>query len=157
MSQNMDINELKEELEEENQEELEENQEELEEEEEPEEQLDPDMLRAIREAIMNKSTFDFCVKGETKKSGGKKEMNTKKKNSMTLGDFNKQIDEKIKESQPKKFTSKRADDKRKTLGLDVMVEPKRTFNPRKQPYNFVNRKKIINSTDVNSMEEFPTM
>ena len=40
------------------------------EEEEPEEQLDPEMLRAIREAIMNKSTFDFCVKGETKKSGG---------------------------------------------------------------------------------------
>lgn len=157
MSQNMDMNELKEELEE-NQEELEEDQEEdQEEEEEPEEQLDPEMLRAIREAIMKKDTFDFCVKGETKKSGLKKEMTTKKKNSMTLGDFNKQVDEKIKELQPKKFTSKRADDKRKTLGLDIMVEVKRTFNPRKQPYNFVNRKKIINSTDVNSMEEFPTM
>jgi hypothetical protein len=59
------------------------------------------------------------------------------------------MDEEVKNNTPKKFISKRADIKRKELGIEEEKEPKRSFNPRKPPYNFVfNKTYNMNDVDV---------
>lgn len=53
----------------------------------------------------------------------------KEKKSISLGEFNK----KIEENKPKKFISKRAEEKKKNTGIVNVVI--RKFNPKKIPYN----------------------
>ena len=56
---------------------------------------------------------------------------------LNLVEFHKKIEEEEHAKKPKRFVSKRADEKRKQLGIDEDTEPNRSFNPRKPPYNFV--------------------
>lgn len=116
-------------------------------------------LKSIVEASKNKTTtFDFSVKMDKKSFPKVNQVSkSKSKNVFSLSDFTKKIDEEVKLSQPKKFISKRADEKRKELGLDNDII-KRTFNPRKLPYNFVNR--VNNNTEeinISNNMDFPSL
>lgn len=115
-------------------------------------------LKTIIEAANNKiTTFDFTVKMDKKSIPKVNKVNKLSKNVFSLSEFTKKIDEEVKLSQPKKFTSKRADMKRKELGLDNEIV-KRTFNARKPPYNFVNRTNNINiEVNISNPDEFPSL
>ena len=117
-------------------------------------------LKSIIQVTNNKPILcDFTTKMDKKSIPKVNKVNkvSKNKNVLSLGDFTKKIDEEVKLSQPKKFTSKRADTKRKELGLDNEII-KRTFNARKLPYNFVNRSNNINiEVNIGNIEEFPSL
>ena len=92
-----------------------------------------------------------------KKEKKQNKLEKKGKTVFNLADFNKKLEEEEKAKKPKKFTSKRADEKRKQLGLDEDVGPKRSFNPRKPPYNFVkshDRKEMAPELNPN---DFPSL
>ncbi len=81
----------------------------------------------------------------------------KGKSIFNLSEFNKKLEEEEKAKKPKKFVSKRADDKKKQLGIEENVGPKRSFNPRKPPYNFVkshDRKEMAPELNAN---DFPSL
>jgi hypothetical protein len=129
-------------------------------EEEENDDLDPELLKAIYEANMKKiESNDFFVPKAKPESKLKvKVCKEKPKNILTLNEFSKKMEEEVKNNMPKKFISKRADTKRKELGIEEEKEPKRSFNPRKPPYNFVfNKTYNMNEVDVNNTEEFPTL
>ena len=91
----------------------------------------------------------------------KKEIKTEKKgkNIFNLSEFNKKVEEDIKANQPKKFVSKRADSKRKELGISSNENTiKRSFNPRKEPYNFVkSHEKKETILELINQDEFPSL
>lgn len=66
-----------------------------------------------------------------------------------------QLNSKMDEFMPKKFISKRADAKRKDLGIEDAPQY-RKFNARKQPYNFVNKLKRNQVISMNNTE-FPSL
>jgi hypothetical protein len=127
----------------------------LEELEELEEQA---YLKSMVEAANNKNiTFDFSVKTDKKSFPKIGKVSKVSKNVFSLGEFTKKIDEEVKLSQPKKFISKRADTKRKELGLDNEII-KRTFNARKPPYNFIARvNNINNDINISNNMDFPSL
>ena len=138
----------------------------LEEEERIKEELEEQAyLKSIIEAANKKSNDDLIVKEQitskiTSKSFPKinKIPNKNNKSSLSLSEFTKKVDEDIKNAKPKKFISKRADEKRKELGLDDEIVSKRSFNPRKIPYNFVDRiKNSMNEINISNTMEFPSL
>ena len=122
-------------------------------EEEEEEEIDPELMKKLL-SISNNDLNEMLVKSPKNK---KTKTKTKTKNILSLDDFNKKIDESIIANKPKKFVSKRADDKRKILGIDEEPIVKRVFNPRKPPYNFVYKKSRYMEVDVFDNGEFPTL
>jgi len=121
-------------------------------------------LKSLIEASNKKSYYnDYFIKEQTRtkslpKINNVKELNKTNKSTLSLSEFKKKIDDDIKNNKPKKFISKRADDKRKELGIDIEPVLKRTFNPRKEPYNFVYRmKNTINDININNTKEFPSL
>ncbi len=128
-------------------------QEQDEEQDEEEEQLDPELIKKFLVAS-NNDLNEMLVKSPKNK---KLKTKTKTKNTLSLDDFNKKIDETIIANKPKKFVSKRADEKRKILGVDDEPIVKRVFNPRKPPYNFVYKKSCNIITDMFDDSEFPTL
>jgi len=122
--------------------------------------MDPELLKAIYEAQMKKiDAHDFLISNKKPESKLKiKICKTKPKNILSLSDFTKKVEEEVKKSVPKKFISKRADDRRKEMGLNEEPEAKRSFNPRKPPYNFVfNKNYDITELDITNNEEFPSL
>ena len=94
----------------------------------------------------------------SKKEKKQNKLEKKGKTVFNLADFNKKLEEEEKAKKPKKFTSKRADEKRKQLGLDEETGPKRSFNPRKPPYNFVkshDRKEMV--PELINANDFPSL
>lgn len=82
----------------------------------------------------------------------------KTKGSMSLEQFNKKIEEERIANQPKKFTSKRVEEKKKTSGFVSNDKPKRNFNPRLPPYNFVHKKQETNkSVNISNINDFPSL
>jgi hypothetical protein len=82
----------------------------------------------------------------------------KNKNIFSLNEFIQKvnIDEKAKE--PKKFVSKRMEEKKKQFGINKEIKPKRSFNPRIPPYNFVHGKKEIQQfINFSNDQEFPSL
>jgi hypothetical protein len=61
-----------------------------------------------------------------------------------------------KSKQPKKFVSKRAEDKKKSLGFDNS-KPKRHFNPRFPPFTTLSKKPDVKEINTNNINEFPTL
>lgn len=85
-------------------------------------------------------------------------LNKNGKGTMSIAEFTKKLEDTEKANKPKKFVSRRADEKRKELGIEEVTGSKRAFNPRKPPYNFVkshNKKLVI--LDVLNPEEFPSL
>jgi hypothetical protein len=88
----------------------------------------------------------------------KKQNKINGKKTLNFAEFNKKMEEEEKAKQPKKFTSKRADEKRKQLGIDEVTGPKRSFNPRKEPFNFVksNDRRDLTPRLIN-IDDFPSL
>ena len=122
------------------------------EEEEEDEELDEETKRILWEAnlkrLNNDSVLDFS--DNTKKSKSKKSSDkTNKKVVLSLEDLNKKIE-------PKKFVSKRVEEKKKINNEENSV--KRTFNARLPPYNRVHQSKKEQVTvNINDENEFPSL
>ena len=149
-------------------EELEKEDEEVEEEELEEEELEEleeieeidKETRGIIFRAMNK-TFDFGEIDDNKNIKNKKSKPKKENNTLSLEAFTRVINNnqsnKTKDS-TKKFVSKRADDKKKELGMDENVGPKRQFNARLPPYNYIHNDAFnIKDIKLDSNKEFPLL
>jgi len=127
-------------------------------------EIDEETRRIIYEnAAKNINRFETTYDGfggkQTKKSEKtKSNIDKKSKNVFNLAEFNKKLEDEANAKKPKKFVSKRADEKRKQLGIDENSGPKRSFNPKKPPYNFVKShdKKEI-KPEFSNLEEFPSL
>lgn len=136
----------------------------LEEGEESDDSLDEETRRIIYQSIsknMNWENLTLEVKKEPVKkklaSTDKTEKAKKTKNVLSLSEFIRKIDSEEKAKQPKKFVSKRVEEKRKQFGVSEDTKPRRSFNPRMPPYNFVHGKKE-ESQSVNFNElDFPSL
>lgn len=80
----------------------------------------------------------------------------KQPKTISLKNFNDKILQEEKVNQPKKFISKRAEDKKKSLGFDNS-RPKRHFNPRLPPFTTLSKKDDIKLINTNNIKEFPTL
>jgi hypothetical protein len=135
------------------------------EEEEDDDEMDAETRRIIWEATTRRSAnYDFAdiskeynEKKSKKKSSSNSNQKQKKNASLSLEQFNKLMEEKIKENKPKKFVSKRAEEKKKMNGVEEQVY-KRHFNPKLPPYNFVNKtREAIVPVDLNNKNDFPSL
>jgi len=124
------------------------------EEEEEDEELDEETKRILWEAnlkrLNNDSLLDFT--DETKKSKSKSKKSSDNKNKkviLSLEELNKKIE-------PKKFVSKRVEEKKKINNEENLI--KRTFNARLPPYNWVHQpKKEEVAININDEQEFPSL
>ena len=114
--------------------------------------------RNISRFISDQSEQSEQKEKKSNKQGAKAKSEAKSKKVFNLVEFNKKLEEEANAKKPKKFVSKRADNKKKQLGIDENIGPKRSFNPRKPPYNFVkshdkpdDKPNIINSNDFPSL------
>lgn len=128
-----------------------------------EESEDESMDEETRNIIFNKVSninYDLIQYPTTVKTKNKDKSKSKGKDKhISLIDFNKKIEEDAKSKITKKFTSKRVNDKKKSLGITEEL-PKRSFNPRLPPYNFVHNvhdRKLEENVNINNTEEFPTL
>jgi hypothetical protein len=125
------------------------------EQENQEELLEEEIRRELYESIKNKTSkldLDSLTTKTKQKKPTEKVKCTKPSNIMSLKDFN----QKLEESTPKKFTSKRVEDKRKELGIEEKVEY-RSFNSRKPPYNFINKSRNYSTVNINNNSDFPSL
>ena len=85
-------------------------------------------------------------------------LNKNGKGTMSIAEFTKKLEDTEKANKPKKFVSRRADEKRKELGIDEVTGPKRAFAPRKSPYNFVksHHQKLVIFDGLNP-DDFPSL
>jgi hypothetical protein len=113
--------------------------------EESDDSLDEETRRIIYQSISRNMNWDDLTYNVKKEPVKKKQSSTDKpmktKNVLSLGQFVQKIDIEEKTKQPKKFVSKRVEEKRKQFGVSEDTKPKRSFNPRMPPYNFVHGKK----------------
>lgn len=137
------------------------NEEEIETQEEREEREaaeEREELAYIRSLVTKVALFDLPMRQPSNTSKKSQTISTKKTNKLSLEEFSKKIEEEIKTIQPKKFMSQRADIKRKELGLDKPVEVRRSFNPKKLPYNFVFRQNDTNKEiNITNTTDFPSL
>ena len=123
---------------------------------EEEDSLDEETRQLIyKSAFKNIDYENVSVKESTNKTKTKRP-DTKGPNKLSLIDFAKKVDEDEKNRKPKRFVSQRREDKKKELGLTNDM-PKRHFNPRMPPYNFVNRQNKNSKLNLNNTEEFPAL
>ena len=124
-----------------------------------EELLEEAIQRELYQSIQNKTSKldldSLMVKPKVNHKPETKERRHKPSSVMSLADFNKEVIDKATDK-PKKFVSKRAEEKRKAVGMEEKVEY-RKFNPRKPPYNFVHKNKTVESVNINNNTEFPTL
>lgn len=99
----------------------------------------------------NSKDIDYTIQTSTEIK--KKQIKEKNNNHFTLLEFNKKTDKEQKDKEPKKFMSKRMNDKKKQNDNEEIL-PKRKFNPRLPPFNFVNKPKIIQTLN---MDDFPSL
>ncbi len=110
-----------------------------------EEEMDSETREIIWAALQKAPQHDFKSeldnldkekKNKSEKKHKRQQENNKK--NLSLSEFNKKIEAESKEKEPKKFTSKRVEQKKKELGISEPVYV-RKFNPRHPPFNFVNK------------------
>jgi type II secretory pathway component PulK len=118
-----------------------------------EELLEEEVQRELYQSIRDKtSKLDLDSLMTKQKKTTEKPKRVKQSNIFSLKDFNK----KMEEEKPKKFVSKRMEDKKKELGVEERVEY-RSFNPRKPPYNFINKNRNQSYVNINNNNDFPTL
>lgn len=82
----------------------------------------------------------------------------KTKNILSLNEFIQKVNIDEKAKNPNKFISKRMEEKKKQFGINKEIKPKRSFNPRMPPYNFVHGKKEIQQfVNFSNNQEFPSL
>jgi len=132
--------------------------------EETDDSMDEESRQIIyRSMRKDRTDFTFFVEKESDKNKGKPKQSSmdksnKTKKSMSLSDFVQKIDAEEKAKEPKKFVSKRVIEKRNKFGASENIKPKRSFNPRMRPYNFVQHKKETNEPiNFTSKNDFPSL
>lgn len=121
-----------------------------------EDSLDEETRQLIyNTAFKNIDYENLSVKEVTNKAPAKRP-DTKGLNKLSLIDFTKKVDDDEKSRKPKKFVSQRREDKKKELGVSNDI-PKRHFNPRMTPYNFINRQNKNSKVNLNNTDEFPIL
>ena len=125
------------------------------------EEIDEETRNILFKAINNNKTFDFGDIDDNKNIKNIKDKKTKpnKENkTLSLEAFTRSVNSNKTKGSTKKFVSKRADDKKKELGMDENVGPKRQFNARLPPYNYVHNN-VFNIRDIklDSNKEFPSL
>jgi len=82
----------------------------------------------------------------------------KTKKTFSLNEFIEKINIEEDKNKPKKFISSRASEKRKHLGINKETNPKRCFNARLPPFNFVHGQKEVHQfVNFNNKEDFPSL
>ena len=117
--------------------------------------------RNLERMELELKNFEKGLKKSKQKQEQKQEQKqpSKKQNQVfSLGDFNKKVDAEMEAKKPKKFVSKRVEEKKKQSGVEETNVQKRHFNPRFPPYNFVHQKsKQNNNVNLNSKDDFPSL
>jgi hypothetical protein len=118
----------------------------------PEEEIDEEMMEIIRNhaSLDVEQDYSFSTtKKEKPKTESKKDDSKQKKKVKTLEEYLKEEEAK----KPKKWSSTRADNKKKTIESDI----KRKFNPRLPPFRTLEKKKQTENKVDNSEEHFPSL
>jgi len=123
----------------------------------PEEEMDEEMITIIRKhackEVNNDFSYQIIEKNKEKTNLEKEKPNLKKdklKKNKTLTEYIKEEEEK----KPKKWSSNRADSKKKN---DTEKIIKRQFNPRLPPFRIIEKKHEF-ETKINNLEEgFPNL
>ena len=121
-------------------------------------EMDEETRQIIYKSLMEKkdnSIESFCrAPGVPMHKKKKVKERRPKKAGLSLSDFQKKIDD----SKPKKWKSKRFQDKKNDLGMvDNIQVKKRQFNPRLPPPTYQTFKKEEEETLTNSEEAFPSL
>ena len=132
--------------------------------EDDEEEIDEETRRIMYEHAVrkyeNEKNNDYSIKHNEKEKlldEKKDEKKDKKNKKLTLVAFNKKIEQDINARRPKRFISKRADDKKSQLGMQNDNGFKRSFNPRNPPFNFIKSNDFVQKPEILNLEEFPTL
>lgn len=115
---------------------------------ESDESLDEETRKIVFNTVA-KSFTDFEIEKTVKVEKPKDKPKTK--STVSLEEFVKKSDE----TKPKKFISKRADEKKKSTGVELLY--KRQFTPRFPPYNQVYKKEANSNINIDSSKEFPSL
>ena len=132
---------------------------------EHDDEYEEEVRKIVWEAVQKRSiNYDLgnYTEDDNKNKTNKKDKTNKKQNNknvnLSLGEFNKKLDEETKEKQPKKFISKRVEDKKKINCTNEEKVIRRSFNPRLPPYNWVHKSKETNvKIDLNNQNDFPSL
>jgi hypothetical protein len=91
-------------------------------------------------------------------SNNKLNKQKKNKNIISLNDFVQKVNAEKTAKQPKKFISKRADEKKILPDINDIQIIKKSFNPRLPPYNFVHGiKDIYYYENIVNDQNFPSL
>lgn len=131
----------------------------IEDDNESDNEVDEETRRIINETINKKTQWEEITHVTKQKSNNKKQpVSNKAKSVFSLGEFVQKVEIDEKAKQPKKFMSKRVEEKRKQTGPIIEVKPKRSFNPRLPPYNFVYNKTVTQQLiDFSNTTDFPSL
>ena len=113
-----------------------------------------EIINRMRSKKINsdQSTF-FEDKPKNIKSDKVEKSSKKEKKKLSLQELNKVIEEDTKPT-IKRFTSKRVEDKK---SHNDPIFPKRQFNPKKPPYNFIRKVSTTIIPNYNNNQEFPEL
>jgi hypothetical protein len=122
----------------------------------PEEEIDEEMIAIIRKHACKEINNDYSypIKDKEKTNLEIEKTNLKKdklKKFKTLKEYIKEEEEK----QPKKWSSSRADNKKKINDTEKII--KRQFNPRLPPFRTIEKKQEFESKINNLEEQFPNL
>jgi len=122
----------------------------------PEEEMDEEMIAIIRKHACKEINNDYSypIKDKEKTNLDKEKPNLKKdklKKIKTLKEYIKEEEDK----QPKKWSSSRADNKKKINDTEKII--KRQFNPRLPPFRTIEKKQEFESKINNLEEQFPNL
>lgn len=129
----------------------------------PEEEMDEEMIAIIRKHACKEINNDYSypIKDKEKTNLEKEKTNLeiektnlkkdKLKKFKTLKEYIKEEEEK----QPKKWSSSRADNKKKINDTEKII--KRQFNPRLPPFRTIEKKQEFESKINNLEEQFPNL
>ena len=120
----------------------------------PEEEMDEEMIAIIRKHACKEVNNDFSYQIKEKTNLEKEKPNLKKdklKKNKTLKEYIKEEEDK----QPKKWSSSRADNKKKINDTEKII--KRQFNPRLPPFRIIEKKQEFETKINNLEEEFPNL
>jgi hypothetical protein len=120
----------------------------------PEEEMDEEMIAIIRKHACKEVNNDFSyqvIEKNKEKPNLEKEKTNLKKKVKTLKEYIKEEEDK----QPKKWSSSRADNKKKINDTEKII--KRQFNPRLPPFRTIEKKQDFESKINNLEEQFPNL
>ena len=122
-------------------------------------EMDEETRKIIYDSLLNKPKNNDYSYFSSEKVPSKKKRVRKPRNQKKVGLTLESFQEKIESDKPKKWKSKRSQDKKNELGItEKKVIMKRQFNPRLPPPTYKTFKKKDEEEElVNSEEAFPSL